>query len=85
MLVNSPFALATAAKQGILVILKAIKEIKPGIPIPVASIIVTTSKIPSSVAIYPPAIQAARVPNVAITFSLAIKPVTAATTKIHPK
>ena len=45
MLVNSPFALATAAKQGIVVILNAIKEIKPGIPIPVASIIVTTCEL----------------------------------------
>ena len=36
LLLNSPFAVATVAKHGIVNILNDIKEINPGIPIPVA-------------------------------------------------
>ena len=44
----SPFAVATAAKHGTVVILNAIKEIKPGTVIPVAVIKCATSTTPSS-------------------------------------
>ena len=45
---SSAFAVATDAKQGIVVILNAIKEIKPAGVTPVAAIIATISNAPSS-------------------------------------
>ena len=84
---SSAFAVATAAKQGIVSILNAMNAISPGTPMPVALIIsVTAIKPPSaSTSIIPPTMQAARVPNVAITFSFAIRPVIAATANTQPK
>ena len=78
--------------------LKAINAIKPGQVIPVALIICTAAAIPDSslitskilasiilpVALLTTAIPAARTPNVAITFSFATSPVTAATANTHP-
>ncbi len=81
---NSAFAVAHAAKQGIVSMLKAIKEMSAGMVMPVAPIMATTSVMPSSVAIYEPATAAASVPNVAMTFSFATKPVRAATANTQP-
>ena len=83
---TSPFAVATEAKQGTVVILNAIKEMSPGMVTPVATIMRATSKIPSSEDSKPmlPGKHAASAAKVATTFSFAIKPVTAATTNTQP-
>ena len=81
----SPFAVATAAKQGIVVRLNTIKEIRPCQVIPVFCAIVTTSAAPSTpISPLNATNNAESVPMVAITFSFAIKPVTAATTNTQP-
>ena len=63
-----------------------INAISAGTVMPVAEIICTTESMPSrlSSATNPAVMQAANVPNVAITFSLAISPVTAATANTQP-
>src|SRR5574344_182015 len=84
---NSAFAVTTAAKQGIVNKLKEMKDIKAGIVIPVPRIIVATAAIPPSppTSIIDPATQAPKTPKVEITFSLAINPENAATTKTQLK
>ena len=92
---SSPLVAAHAAKHGIVVMLKAINAIMPAPVMPVAEIIAAASVTPSTPARVsgtniPPtfapsaAIQPARVPKVAITFSLAISPVMAATANTQP-
>ena len=83
---SSDFAVATAAKQGIVSILNAMNAIKPGTLIPVALIISITESIPpnASSATKPAVKEADKVANVAITFSFAITPVIAATANTHP-
>ena len=79
-------AVATAAKHGIVVILNTINAIKPAAVIPVDCIIAVTASTPpsASTSIAAPTKQAASVPNVEITFSLAIKPEIAATMNTQP-
>ena len=71
LLLSSAFAVATAAKQGMVVMLNAMNDKSAGTVMLVAEIICITAETPPSVSvsIIAPAIQPAKVPNVAITFS----------------
>ena len=94
---SSPLAVATAAKQGMVSMLKAMKEMHPCQVMPVALIIATVAVTPASSASMAskragstmPLWMAARAMapremKVVTTFSLAIRPVIAATAKIQP-
>ena len=84
---NSPLAVATAAKQGIVNILNAIKAITPLKVIPVVWIISSAAAKPSTTS--SPALKLgfktkAKVPRVEITFSFATRPLIAATANTQP-